>query len=93
MANLGSNAQYDWVNGQVDLPVADAFNSQSSLVTFILNGQVLQYTISFIQSLGVALLRQDVNLPDRLDNHCYGVVGIPGDEAFQAICQSTRPTG
>ena len=89
MANFGIGAQYDWQNAIVALPIADLFNPQFNVVS-TLQGALLQYPISFIQALGVALLRLDVNLPDQLDNQAYGMVSITVDECFQAIATAVN---
>ena len=87
MANFGVNAQYDWANGIVQLPLADPFNQHFGDMGAV-NGPNREYPIAPIQALAWALLKLDVSMPDQLDNLFYGLNGITCGEAFLAIGQS-----
>ena len=87
MANFGANALYDWGNGIVQVPLADAFNLHFATMGSI-NGLNYEYAIASLQALGWALLKLDLAMPDQLENSYYGMDGITCLEIFQAISQS-----
>ena len=87
--NFGVNAQYDWQNNVISLPLQDAFN-QSFGVLGTINGPNHEYGIDKVQGLAFALARLDVAMPDQLENHFVGMHGLTCAEAFSIITQSVN---
>ena len=85
--NFAPNAQYDWQNDIIQVLSTDAFVQHFGLMG-VANGPNHEFPIIHVMAVGGALVKLDVNMPDQLEQHFYGMHGITCAEIFQAISQA-----